>query len=120
MMGTREIKIESPRAVGKKVIISLDPRVLVFNQRSYVRYTLQNNSADPFEFNSISLESGRAKTTAPVQFQVMQTKPENKLDPGESLSGVLAFDSASVPVGSRLVLFVRGENNAEIVRVNVQ
>ena len=120
MLGTREIKIESPRTVGKKVIISLDPRVLVFNDRSYVRYTLQNSSAAPFEFSSISLESGSVRSTVPIAFQVMQTKPENKLDPGESLSGVLAFDARSIAAGSRLVLYVRGENNAEIVRVNVQ
>lgn len=120
MLGTREVKIESPRTVGKKVIISLDPRVLVFNDRSYVRYTLQNSSATPFEFSSVSLESGSAKSTAPIAFQTMQTKPENRLDPGESLSGVLAFDARSISAGNRLVLYVRGENNAEIVRVNVQ
>src|SRR5215213_8412887 len=117
LLGTREVKIESPRTVGKKVTISLDPRVLVFNEKSYVRYTLQNSSATAFEFSGISLESGSARSTAPVSIQVVQTKPENKLDPGESLAGVLVFDSKSIPPGNRVVLYVRGENNAEIVRV---
>ena len=121
MLGTRELKIESPRTVGRKITIALDPRVLVFNERSYVRYTLQNSGATSFEFSSISLESASVRSSsAPVPIRVMQTKPENKLDPGESLSGVLAFDYKAIPQGSRLVLYVRGENNAEIVRVNVQ
>jgi hypothetical protein len=120
LLGTREVKIESPRTVGKKVTISLDPRVLVFDEKSYVRYTLQNSSATAFEFSSISLESGSARGAVPVSIQVMQTKPENKLDPGESLAGVLVFDSKSIPPGNRVVLYVRGENNVEIVRVYVQ
>jgi hypothetical protein len=51
---------------------------------------------------------------------VNQSKPENSLAPGESLTGVIVFDPKQVGTKQRLTLFVRGEDSAELAHVTIQ
>jgi type IV secretory pathway VirB9-like protein len=120
MLGLREIKINNPRVAVKKIIVALDPRVLTFDDKSYVRYTITNSGDKPFAYSSISLEIGSGSQSHPVTVKVVQSKNENTLDPGESLSGVIAFDAKAVTAKDRLALYVRGEDSAEIAHVNIQ
>jgi hypothetical protein len=52
--------------------------------------------------------------------EVIQSKPENLLARGESLTGIIAFDATKLDPKSRLTLYLRSEDNAEIARVNIQ
>jgi hypothetical protein len=51
---------------------------------------------------------------------VNQSKADNKLAAGESLTGVIAFDPKQITSKDRLTLFVRGEDSAEIAHVTIQ
>jgi vacuolar-type H+-ATPase subunit H len=118
VLGLREVRINNPRVSVKKVNVTLDPRVLLFDERSYLRYVIQNTSETEFAYGSISLEAGPANS--PVPIDVVQTKNENKLAPGESLTGIVIFDAKLVGTKERLTLYVRGEDKAEIARVSIQ
>ncbi|HJQ68492.1 MAG TPA: hypothetical protein VKA70_05955 [Blastocatellia bacterium] len=120
MLGLREAKINNPRVQAKKIIITLDPRVLTLDDKSYLRYTIQNAGTTEFAFNSISLETEGEGESKPVTIQIIQNKAENKLEANESLAGVIIFDASSVTAKDRLRLYVRGEDSAEIARVNIQ
>lgn len=121
MLGLRESKINNPRATTKKkIIIVLDPRVLVFDEKAYLRYTIQNAGELDFTFNSISLEMGVGEEAHPITIQIKQTKDENKLASGESLTGIIAYDPKQVTAKDKLTLFVRGEDSAEITHVTIQ
>ncbi|HWP44007.1 MAG TPA: hypothetical protein VNO14_12265 [Blastocatellia bacterium] len=120
MLGLREFKINDPRTSVKKIVVQIDPRVLTFDERSFLRYTITNNSDDEFTFSGISLEVVSGKETKPITFNVTQSKSDNRLEPGETLNGVIAFDPKQVLAKDRLALFVRGENAAEIARVVIQ
>ncbi len=119
MFGLRESKINNPRTnVGKKVI-ALDSRLLAFDEKNYLRYTITNNDATEFSFGSISLESG-SRDTQPLAVKITQSKTENKLNPGESLAGVIVFEAKLVSAKDKLVLLVRAEDGSEIARINIQ
>jgi vacuolar-type H+-ATPase subunit H len=120
ILGLRETKINNPRTTVKKVTVLLDPRMLTFDDRSYLRYTIQNTSAQEFVFNSITLEKVAGNETQALTIEIHQSKAENKLEPGESLTGVISFEQKSVAPRERLVLFLRGEDNVEIGRVTIQ
>ena len=51
---------------------------------------------------------------------VNQSKPENLLAPGESLTGVIVLDPKEVGTKQKLTLFVRGDDSAEIAHITVQ
>jgi hypothetical protein len=93
--------------------------VLTFNDKSYLRYTIQNNGDADFAFNSISLEAGAAGSSKGIPADVVQSKDANKLAPGESLAGVMIFDSKLSENGERLTLFVRAVDNSEIARLTI-
>ncbi len=121
MLGLRETKINNPRVTTKKkIIVVLDPRVLVFDEKAYLRYTIQNAGELDFNFASISLEMGIGAEAHPLTIQIKQTKDENKLASGESLTGIIAYDPAQVTSKDKLTFFVRGEDSAEITHVTIQ
>ncbi|HVG20871.1 MAG TPA: hypothetical protein VNI02_17620 [Blastocatellia bacterium] len=121
MLGLREAKINNSRAITKKkIIVMLDQSMLMFDDKAYLRYTIQNAGAEDFVFSSVSLETGDGKETRQVSAEVNQSKSENKLAPGESLTGVIAFNPKQLTSKDRLTLFVRGEDSAEIAHVIIQ
>jgi vacuolar-type H+-ATPase subunit H len=120
MLGLREVKINDPRTSVKKIVVQIEPRVLTFDERSFLRYTITNNSEAEFLFRGISLEVVSGRETTPINIRVVQSKADNRLEPGETLNGVIVFDSKRVPPKDRLALFLRGEDRAEIARVVIQ
>lgn len=120
MLGLREVKVSNTRVIAKKVIITLDPRVLLFDERAYLRYTMQNTGDKDFAFTAMSLEVSEGNDKKPLTAEVSQSKPDNLIAPGESLTGVIVFDPKQVAAKQRLMLFVRGEDSAELARLTIQ
>ena len=121
MLGLRETKVSNTRATAKqKVVITLDQRMLLFDDKAYLRYTIQNTGDKDFAFTAVSLEVSDGKEAKPLTALVNQSKPENLVAPGESLTGVIVFDPKEVGTKQRLTLFVRGEDSAELAHVTIQ
>ena len=121
MLGMREVKVSNTRTVVRKVIVLLDPRILMLDEKAYLRYTIQNTSDQIFSFSAIVLERTAASGEAqPITVEVHQSKAENKLDPSEVINGVLIFEQKVIVPKDKLNLFLRGEANAELIRVNIQ
>jgi hypothetical protein len=120
MLGLREYKVNDSRTSVKKIVVQMEPRVLAFDEKSFLRYTITNNSEAEFTFNGISLEVVSGKETKPISIRVVQSKSDNRLDPGETLNGVIVFDSKQVLPKDKLALFIRGEDSAELARVVIQ
>ncbi len=121
MLGIRESRINNPRATAKGVTIMVDPpRVLSFNDKAFIRYVIQNSGELDFSFEAVTLETGAGQNLRPITVEITQSKAENKLATGESLTGILAFDPKQLAAKDKLVLYVRGEGGAEIVRVTIQ
>jgi len=120
MLGLRETKVSNTRAIAKKVVITLDERMLLFDDKAYLRYTIQNTGDKDFAFTAMSLELSEGKEVRPLTAVVNQSKPENVLAPGEALTGVIVFDPKQVGAKQRLTLFVRGEDSAELAHVTIQ
>ena len=117
MLGVRETKISNPRVLARKVSISLDPRMLTFDEKAYLRYTIQNGGDSDFAFAGLTIETSPGKA---LPVEIIQTKSENRVAPGESLTGIMVFDPKGVGAKDKLALVVRGENKAEIAHLNVQ
>ena len=120
MLGLREAKVSNTRASANKIIITLDPRILLFDDKAFLRYTIQNTGDKEFAFTTISLEAGEGKEAKLVTSEVNQSKPENSLPPGESLSGVIVFDPKQVAPRQRLTLYVRGADSGELGHLTIQ
>ena len=120
IQGVREIKSADARVVARKVSHTLDPRVLTFDDKSYLRYTIRNGGDKEFSFNGFSLERRSGKDMFVIPAKVIQGRVENKLSPGDAIMGVIVFDPKEVAAGDKLTLYVRGEDNAEIARLNIQ
>jgi archaellum component FlaG (FlaF/FlaG flagellin family) len=120
MLGLRETKLTNTRATAKKIIITLDPRMIQFDDKAYLRYTIQNTGDKDFSFAAMSLEIGEGKEATPLTTVVNQSKLENVLAPGESLTGVIVFDPKQLGAKQKLLLLVRGENSAELAHVTIQ
>jgi hypothetical protein len=122
LLGLREVKIANPKATTKKkIIVTLDPsRVLVFGERAYIRYTIQNAGSEDFSFTSLTLEAGQGAETRPLTIEVVQNKPENKLAANETLTGVIVFDPKQVESKDKLTFYLRAEDHLEIAHVTVQ
>jgi hypothetical protein len=118
--GWRDIKINHPRVASKTVVVILDPKVVIFDHKSYLRYTIQNNGPEEFEFNTISLEKGPEKDGGKVEADVIQDKPENKVPPGKAIRGVIVFSSDLVKENTHLTMYVRGQDNEAIARAVIQ
>ena len=120
MLGIREVRVSNTRTTVKKVIVLLDPRIVMIDDKAYLRYTIQNTSDQIFSFNVIALEKTSVAETQPITVEVHQSKAENKLDPGEVMNGLLVFDPKVLAPKDKLNLFLRGEANAELIRVTIQ
>jgi vacuolar-type H+-ATPase subunit H len=120
IQGVREIKSVDSRVVAKKVSLTLDPRVLTFDEKSYLRYTIRNDGDREVSFSGLSLERRSGKDMFVVPAKVIQGRAENKLSPGDAIMGVLIFDPKQVAAGDKLTLHIRGEDNTEIARLNIQ
>lgn len=121
MLGLRESKVSNTRVTTKRVIITLDPRMLIFDEKAYLRYTIQNTGDKDFTFTALSVEvSDGAEGAKPLTTVVNQSKPENVLAQGESLTGVIIFDPKQVGTKQKLTLYVRGEDSAELARLTIQ
>ena len=116
MLGVRESKISNPRVLTKRVSITLDPRLLTFDEKAYLRYTIQNGGDTDFTFVGISIE----ETGKALAIEVIQSRSENRVGPGESVTGIIVFDPKMVGAKDKLAMVVRGENKAEIAHLNVQ
>jgi hypothetical protein len=120
MLGLREAKVINTRVLAKRVVISLDPRMLLFGEKAYLRYTIQNTGDKDFTFSAISVEAGEGKEATLLTAVIQQSKAENLLAPGESLTGVIMLDPKQVGTKQKLTLFVRGEDSAELAHVTIQ
>ncbi|MCI0485046.1 MAG: hypothetical protein L0229_00320 [Blastocatellia bacterium] len=120
MLGIRESKVKTLRAEANRVVIALDSKALTFEEKAYLRYTIQNGSTEAFTFGSISLEAVAAEGGRPIPVEILQSKAENRLEPGESLTGVVAFNPKPLMSKEKITLFVRGPEDAEIMRVSIQ
>jgi hypothetical protein len=120
IQGVREIKSVEARVVAKRVSLTLDPRVLTFDDKSYLRYTIKNDGETEVSFNSLSLERRSGKQVAAIPAKVIQGRAENRLNPGDAIMGVIVFDSKEVAAGEKLTLYVRGDDNSELARLNIQ
>jgi hypothetical protein len=120
ILGLREIKINKPVLTQKKLVVKLDPSVLLFDDKAYLRYTIQNTGDVDFVFGSVSLEAGvNPKETQPITFELNPSKAENKLSTGEVVTGVIVFDPKQVGT-NRLAFVVRAEDQIEIARILIQ
>jgi vacuolar-type H+-ATPase subunit H len=120
IQGVREIKSVESRVVAKKMSLTLDPRVLTFDDKSYLRYTIKNDGEKEVNFNGISLERRSGKEVVAIPAKAMQGRAENKLNPGDAIIGILEFDHRDFTPGDKLTLYVRGEDNAELARLSIQ
>jgi hypothetical protein len=120
MLGLRETKVSNPRVIAKKIVIAVDPSVLLFDDKAYLRYTIQNSGDKDFSFKSISLEVADGSHAKALTVEVNQSKAVNSLPPGESLTGIIVFDPKQVAARQKLMLFVRAEDSAEIAHLTIQ
>ena len=121
MLGLREMRVNNTKVItARKAVIVLDPRVLLFDEKAYLRYTIQNAGDKEFAFASMSLELSDAKGTKPLTVEINQSKSVNSLAPAESLTGVIVFDPKQITAKQKLMLFVRGEDSAELAHVTIQ
>lgn len=119
IQGVREIKSAESHIVAKKISITLDPRVLTFDEKSYLRYAIKNDGDKEFGFTGLTLERRSGKGTFVIPAKVIQGRVENRLNPGETIIGIIVFDPKEVGVGAKLTLYVRGEDNREVARLNI-
>jgi vacuolar-type H+-ATPase subunit H len=117
MPGIGESRTINARAAANKVVISLDRRVLKFGDKSYLRYTILNNSASDFAYTAVALQASQGSETKSIAAEVTQNKNEFRVTRGESLVGIVAFDSKLVGSKDVLTLTVRGDNDSEIAHL---
>jgi vacuolar-type H+-ATPase subunit H len=120
IQGVRDVKTTNSQLASRRILVSLDPRVLTFDDRSYLRYSIKNNSDKEFAFGALALERSTNKESAAVPAKIVQGRKENRLKPGETIIGVIVFDAKAVASDDRLMLYVRGEDNAEFARLTIQ
>ena len=122
IQGIKEVKTADSRVVVRKASIALDPHVLTFDNKSYLRYSIKNSGDREFSFSNFSLEKRRSgtKESIAIPARVIQGRAENTLKPGETLMGIIMFDSRELAMEDKLFLYVRGDDNAEIARLTIQ
>jgi len=117
ILGLRETKIGNVRVFAKGAAITIDPRVLTLDGKAYLRYTIQNKRSEELAYNSLSLETGSGDNKKAIAVEMAQNRSDNRLKPGEMVTGVLVFDQSQAAYLDKLTLYLRGEENAEIARV---
>jgi vacuolar-type H+-ATPase subunit H len=118
--GVKEVKSADSHVAAKRITITLDPRVLIFDDKSYLRYMIKNNGEKEFAFASLSLERRFGKESFIVPVKVIQGRTENRVGPGETIMGIIVYDLKEIGAEDRLTLFVRGVDNSEIARLSIQ
>jgi len=120
IQGIREVKSADSHIAAKKISLILDPRLLTFDDKSYLRYTIKNESDKEFVFSALALERRSGKEMSVVPARIIQGRAENRLGPGEAMIGIIVFDPKEVRAGDKLSLYVRGLDNAEVGRLSIQ
>jgi len=120
IQGVRDVKVNDSHVAPKRIDITLDPHMLIFDEKAYLRYTIKNNGDKEFTFSSISVEKIVGKEKREIPAQINQGRVENRLKAGETIIGIVVFDSKLISETDRLTLYVRGEDNIEIARLNIQ
>lgn len=124
LLGLREAPVRQARATAKNVIILLDPpRVWSFDDKAYVRFQVQNNGPAAITFGAITLEVISGEDEELVPTEMIRSKAENSLAPGEAMTCVAIFDPkvlSEVTERDRLRLYVRGADKDEIVYLSVR
>ncbi|HEY7912736.1 MAG TPA: hypothetical protein VIG62_12555 [Blastocatellia bacterium] len=120
LRGLKEVKVNNTYVAPRRVDIILDPRILTFDDKAYLRYVMKNNGDKEFTFSALSLEKGTRSGVQIIPAEVFKGKPENSVLPGEMVTGVIIFDSKLVDQADRLTLLVRGLDNAEIARLTIK
>lgn len=120
IQGVKEVKSVDSHVAAKKVILTLDPRMLTFDDRSYLRYTIKNSGDKEFAYNGFVLERRSGKDVLVIPAKVIQGRAENRLGPGEVIMGIIVFDAKMMGGEDKLTLYVRGEDNTEIARLTIQ
>ena len=120
IQGIREVKSADSHIAAKKISLILDPRLLTFDDKSYLRYTIKNESDKEFVFSALALERRSGKEMSVVRARIIQGRAENRLGPGEAMIGIIVFDPKEVRAGDKLSLYVRGLDNAEVGRLSIQ
>lgn len=120
MLGLRETKVNESRASSRRVLVTLDPKIVIFDNKPFLRYSITNNGDAEFSFSAITIEAGSSKDSQPITIKVTQTKPQNKVGIGETISGVVSFDSKYLVSKEKLALVIRGEDGSEAVRISIQ
>lgn len=118
--GLKEVKVNDTRVAPKKIDIMLDPRVLTFGDKAYLRFVIKNNGDKDFTYSDLSLEKGARSNAETIPAEVIKGKPENNVLPGEMIAGVIIFDSKLVDQTDRLTLSVRGMDNVEVARLSIK
>jgi hypothetical protein len=117
--GLNTTKISNAQVVTpKKVIVRLDREMYTFEGRTYMRYTIQNSGRETFVYAEIRLEAGSANQER-VPAEVIQSKRENKVVPGETVAGILVFDQKRTSLKDKLVLSVQGKDDNTLTRIVV-
>jgi hypothetical protein len=118
MLGVTEVKIGNLRVVAKRVALAADSRILVINDKAYLRYTLHNTGDSDFSYHSVILGSSNGTSLDPFNVEVNQSKRENLLASGESLAGVIVFDPKLIESKNKIVLALRADEG-EIARLGI-
>ena len=119
IQGVKEMKSANTQVAAKRITLTLDPRVLTFDNKSYLRYMIKNSGEKEFTFSNLSLERRFAGETFIIPAKVIQARTQNKVSPGEATVGIIVFDSKDVGAEDRLTLYIRGEDNVELARLNI-
>jgi len=119
--GLNTIKISNAHVVTqKKVSLRLDKEMYTFEGRTYMRYTIQNSGGEDFVYSQLRLEAGATPATEkPISAELIQSKSENKVAPGETVAGVLVFDQKLVNPKDKLILSVQGKNDSTLTHIVV-
>lgn len=120
IQGVREVKSVDSFVVARKVSLALDPRMLSFDEKSYLRYTIKNSGDKDFAFNGLVLERRSGKDSVVIPAKVIQGRVENKIGPGEAIMGIIVFDSKEVASEDKLTLYVRGDDNTQLARLTIR
>lgn len=116
MLGLREARISAQPVYSKNVVISFEKKLVTFDERSYLRFTMHNTGDLDFVFKTVSLEKATGDKRETVPADLTLTKSEHVLKPTEVVTAILAFDAKLVTERDRLTLYLRGDGDSEMAR----
>ncbi|HKV40008.1 MAG TPA: hypothetical protein VJX67_12405, partial [Blastocatellia bacterium] len=116
MLGIREVKVVGQHSASRKAVIVLDPTVLTFAEKAYIRYSIQNKSGSDLTFTGLTIEGDDDK---PIPTEVIPGRAGKNVRMGESLTGVIVLDKKRIAVKAKLSVLLQGEHQAELARLAV-